>query len=170
MEAGYRHLDTASFYHNEEEVGEGIRRALEKGACERKDLYIVTKIWHTEYPNPEAALRRSLAKLKLDYVDCYLIHWPNNLGSESKKPFHVLWAELERLVELGLTKSLGVSNFSVQLLSDLLCYAKIKPVCNQIQLFPGCAQEDLVKFLHSQHIVPVAYSPCGRSGAANSPF
>jgi diketogulonate reductase-like aldo/keto reductase len=98
----------------------------------REDLFIVTKLWHTEYADPEAALRRSLAKLKLDYVDCYLIHWPNNLASESKKPYHVLWAELEQLAEKGLTKSLGVSNFGVQLLSDLLCYAKIKPVCNQI--------------------------------------
>ena len=98
----------------------------------REELFIITKIWHTEYGNPEEALRRSLSKLKLDYVDCYLIHWPNNLASESKKPFHILWAELEQLVEKGLTKSLGVSNFNVQLLSDLLCYAKIKPVCNQI--------------------------------------
>ena len=79
---GYRHLDTASFYHNEEEVGEGIKRAISSGAVKREDLFIVTKIWHTEYSNPEDALKRSLLKLKLDYVDCYLIHWPNNFLSD----------------------------------------------------------------------------------------
>ena len=92
---GYRHFDTASFYENEEFLGEAIQRAISAGVVKREDLFIVTKIWHTEYAEPEAALRRSLAKLKLEYVDCYLIHWPNNLASESKKPYHVLWAELE---------------------------------------------------------------------------
>lgn len=132
IKLGYRHFDTASFYENEQFLGEAIQRAISAGVVKREDLFIVTKLWHTEYADPEAALSRSLAKLKLDYVDCYLIHWPNNLASESKKPYHVLWAELEQLAEKGLTKSLGVSNFGVQLLSDLLCYAKIKPVCNQI--------------------------------------
>ena len=139
VKAGYRHLDTASFYHNEEEVGEGIQRAIKTGTVKREELFIVTKIWHSQYGNPEEALKVSLAKLKLDYVDCYLIHWPNNLFSEGKMPLHVLWAKLEQLVEKGLTKSLGVSNMNVQLLSDLLCYAKIKPVVNQVQIYPGCA-------------------------------
>lgn len=163
-EGGYRHIDTASMYANEEFIGEGVQRAIAAGVVKREDLFIVTKLWHTEYADPEAALRSSLAKLKTEYVDCYLIHWPNNLDSDSKKPFHVLWAEMEQLVEKGLTKSLGVSNFSVQLLSDLLCYAKIKPVCNQVQIFPGCAQVDLIKFLNTHNILPVAYSPCGRVG------
>lgn len=129
-EAGYRALDTASMYQNEEFVGEAVQRAIASGAVKREDIFIVTKLWHTDYADPEAALRSSLAKLKTDYIDCFLIHWPNNLDSDSKKPFHILWAELEQLVAKGLTKSLGVSNFNVQLLSDLLCYAKVKPVCN----------------------------------------
>jgi len=95
IKVGYRHFDTASLYENEEFLGEAIQRAISAGVVKREDLFIVTKIWHTEYAEPEAALRRSLAKLKLEYVDCYLIHWPNNLASESKKPYHVLWAELE---------------------------------------------------------------------------
>ncbi len=113
INVGYRHFDTASYYDNEEFLGEAIQRAISAGVVKREELFIVTKIWHNEYAEPEVALRRSLAKLKLDYVDCYLIHWPNNLASESKKPYHVLWAELESLVEKGLTKSLGVSNFGV---------------------------------------------------------
>lgn len=128
----------------------------------REDLFVVTKIWHDEYENPEESLKKSLGKLKLDYVDCYLVHWPNNLLCPSKKPMHVLWAEMEALVEKGLTKSIGVSNFNVQLLSDILTYCKIKPVCNQIQIYPRCAQVDLVKFLLDQDILPVAYSPMGR--------
>ena len=95
IKVGYRHFDTASYYENEEFLGEAIQRAISAGVVKREDLFIVTKIWHTEYAEPEAALRRSLAKLKLKFVDCYLIHWPNNLASESKKPYHVLWAELE---------------------------------------------------------------------------
>ena len=132
VKGGYRLFDTASMYENEQFIGEAIQSAIGQGAVAREDLFIITKIWHTEYADPEAALRRSLSKLKLDYVDCYLIHWPNNFASESKKPFHVLWAELEEMVSKGLTKSLGVSNFSVQLLCDLLCYAKVKPVVNEI--------------------------------------
>ena len=99
IKVGYRHFDTASIYENEEFLGEAIQRAISAGVVKRDDLFIVTKIWHTEYAEPEAALRRSLAKLKLDYVDCYLIHWPNNLASESKKPYHLLWVELESFVE-----------------------------------------------------------------------
>ena len=95
INVGYRHFDTASYYDNEEFLGEAIQRAISAGVVKREELFIVTKIWHNEYAEPEVALRRSLAKLKLDYVDCYLIHWPNNLESESKKPYHVLWAELE---------------------------------------------------------------------------
>ena len=88
------------------------------------------------YQDPEAALRQQLKSLKLDYVDLYLIHWPAGFFAEPKKPLHVLWAQLESLVDKGLTKSLGLSNFNLQLTSDLLCYARHKPVCNQIELHP----------------------------------
>ena len=93
-------------------------------------MFVTTKMWHNEYEDPEAALRRSLAKLRLDYVDMYLVHWPNNGFSSPKVPMHVLWPRMERLVELGLTKSIGVSNFNTQLLADLLTYCTIKPACN----------------------------------------
>jgi diketogulonate reductase-like aldo/keto reductase len=128
IKLGYRHIDTATMYNNEAQIGEAIKTCLEESVCTRQDLFVVTKLWHTDYADPEAALKLSLSKLQLAYVDCYLIHWPNNL--EAKKPFHVIWAEMESLVTKGLTRSIGVSNFGVQLLSDLLCYAKIKPVCN----------------------------------------
>jgi diketogulonate reductase-like aldo/keto reductase len=113
-------------------VGEGIKEAIAKsdGKIKREDLFVATKIRHSQYDDPEGALRESLKKLGLDYVDLYFIHWPAGYFSPSKKPLHELWAQLEALVDKGLVKSLGVSNFNVQLLCDLLCYARHKPVCN----------------------------------------
>ena len=107
-------------------------------------------------------MRLSLKKLRVDTVDLYLIHWPLNSHAEHRVPMHVLWAKMERLVELGLTKSIGVSNFSLQLLAEVMTFCKVKPAVNQIQIYPECAQEELVCWLQSKNIVPVAYSPVGR--------
>ena len=96
-------------YANEEIVGEAIEESIKQGK-KREDLYITTKLWHSEYDDVEKAIRTSLSKLKLDYVDMYLIHWPASYAS--KKPLHILWPEMEALVEKGLTKSIGVSNFN----------------------------------------------------------
>ena len=79
----------------------------------REDLFITTKLWDTDYSDPEAALRLSLQKLQVDYVDLYLVHWPMNGVIENKVSMHVLWAKMEKLVELGLTRSIGVSNFNI---------------------------------------------------------
>ena len=164
LEAGYRHLDTAYKYENEEIVGAAVKQAIERseGKVKREDIFVVTKLWHNQYENPEQAIKESLAKLGLEYVDLYLIHWPASFFTEGKKPLHRLWAELEALVDKGLVKSIGVSNFNVQLLCDLLCYARIKPVCNQVELHPYCVQDGLVSFMKEQNIVPVAYCPIGR--------
>ncbi|TNV76419.1 hypothetical protein FGO68_gene4453 [Halteria grandinella] len=161
-EAGFRHIDTAARYDNEELVGEAISKAIKSGKVKREDLFIATKLWHTDYGNPEKALRESLSKLNLDYVDLYMIHWPAMFFSDTKIPLHKLWPALESLVDKGLVKSLGISNFNVQLLSDLLLYALHKPVCNQIELHPYCSQSELLKFMKDQGIVPVAYCPLGR--------
>mmetsp|Transcript_10986 Transcript_10986/g.11101 ORF Transcript_10986/g.11101 Transcript_10986/m.11101 type:complete len:117 (+) Transcript_10986:146-496(+) len=114
--------------------------------------------------NIEEAIKESLGKLKLDYVDCYLIHWPAHYHAV-KRPMFELWKELESLVDRGLTKSLGLSNFNVQLIMDILTYAKHLPVVNQVELHPSNAQVELVRFLTDFHIVPVAYCPVGRPGA-----
>ena len=128
---------------------------------------MTTKLWQIEFADPEAALRTSLGKLGLEQVDCYLIHWPNSFFEVEEKnrvPMHKLWPSLERLVDLGLTKSIGLSNFNLQLTSDLLTYARIKPVVNQIELHPLLAQTELVRFLKDHDIVPVAYCPIVRQG------
>ena len=171
VKAGYRHIDTATRYANEEYVGEAIEKAIAEGAVKREDLFITTKLWHSDYSDPEAALKLSLQKLKLDYVDLYLIHWPNNFFTDDKNkvPMHVLWPKMEALVDSGLAKSIGVSNFNTQLLADIMTYCLIKPACNQIQIHPMCAQEELVDFLMAHNIMPVAYSPIGRIGQASGP-
>ena len=139
LKNGYTHFDTATFYANEEFIGEALQRGFQEGLCRREDLWITTKLWHTDYEDPEAALRLSLKKLGTDYVDLYLIHWPYNGVGPVKMPMHVLWKKMEDLVRKGLVKSIGVSNFNIQLLADMLTYAEIKPACNQIQLYPECA-------------------------------
>jgi diketogulonate reductase-like aldo/keto reductase len=98
----------------------------------------------------------------MDYVDMYLIHWPLNGVADFKIPMHKLWAIMESFVDRGLVKSIGVSNFNIQLMADMLTYCKIKPACNQVQLYPECVSEDLVQWMDANEITPVAYSPVGR--------
>lgn len=135
----------------------------------REELFITTKLWGTDRENPEAALKESLGKLKLDYVDLYLIHSPGIPYDEEKKeykriPLHETWAKMEGLVKSGLAKSIGISNFNVQLTMDLLSYASIKPAVNQIQLHPYLAQKDVVDWLIKMGIRPEAYSPLAQPG------
>ena len=103
---------------------------MEMTGIKREEMFVTTKIWFEEYENPEKALRESLKRLILDYVNLYLIHWPIGFFASPKKPMHILWKELEFLVDKGLTKSIGVSNVNMQLMLDLLCYARIKPAVN----------------------------------------
>ncbi len=113
LEAGYRHIDTAFVYDNEHIVGDAIQEVLATGKVKREELFVVTKIRHTQYDDVEGAIREALKKLKLDYVDLFLIHWPAGFFAPNKKPLHKLWAEHESLVDKGLAKSLGLSNFNV---------------------------------------------------------
>ena len=119
-QAGYRHIDTAAVYDNEDIVGEAISE-VEKEGISRDELFITTKLWQSEYHNPHHALSYSLQRLGLKYVDLYLIHWPINrvdiTGEKLNKiPMHKIWAGMEECVKLGMAKSIGVSNFNVQLL------------------------------------------------------
>ncbi len=135
VDIGYRLIDTASRYNNEQAVGKGIKAAIDTGKVKREDLFIITKLWIDEVEDAEAACRRSLERLGLDYVDLYLVHWPiavrevKEEGSvkyeKIKAPVHKTWPQMEALVDKGLTKSIGVSNFNVQSLWDLSTYARI---------------------------------------------
>ena len=166
MELGYRMFDCASFYKNEELVGAELKDC----GVERKDLFIISKVWVDEVEDCEAAVRRSLAKLQTDYLDLYMIHWPvavksvgiwkssyrtDEDGEDAQPerinlPMHKIWAQMEALVEKGLVKNIGVSNFSIQVTWDMLSYANIKPVINEIEIHPLNTNEKLVKYLKSQ--------------------
>ena len=114
-EVGYRHIDTAIWYGNETIVGEAIHMAIDSG-IKREEIFITTKVWSSNFDDPVAALTGSLTRLNLEYVDMYLIHWPINDFDEEKKefakyPMYKVWAQMEKCVEKGLTKSIGISNF-----------------------------------------------------------
>ncbi|CDW83450.1 aldo-keto reductase family 1 member b10 [Stylonychia lemnae] len=169
---GYRHIDTAWLYQNEQIIGEALHEILNDESCKisREEICLVTKIWPTQFQDPESAVKESLKKLGVDYIDVYLIHWPTQFADPSTRvPLHVLWKTLESFVDQGLVRSLGISNFNLQLTADLLTYAKHKPVCNQVELHPYCNQSQLVKFLLDNQIVPVAYCPLGRPSIAAEP-
>jgi diketogulonate reductase-like aldo/keto reductase len=161
-EGGYRHIDTAAIYGNETIIGEAIEEVLQSGIS-REDLFITTKIWRSDYHDPVSACKESLKNLKLDYVDLYLVHWSANTMTEDKKgfknPMHKVWAGMEKCVEEGLTKSIGISNFNVQLICDMLAYCNIKPAVNQIELHPYLQQPELVQFCQERDIVVVGHTP-----------
>ena len=169
LENGYRLIDTAKIYKNEEEVGKGINEYLSSHKeIKREDLYIVTKLWQDEHNEPVNALKNSLKRLNLSYVDLFLIHWPlpnySNSKVEKKVPLHLIWEGMEKCVEIGLTKSIGVSNFNAQILLDLCSYAKILPVINQVEIHPLLQQKNLVKDCEYLNIKLMAYMPLVRMG------
>ena len=161
---GTRLIDTASIYKNEEEVGKGIKRAMDEGIVKREDLFVVTKCWVTEKKDPEKALKSSLERLQLAYVDLYLDHWPCGKDYTGENKFENisvkdLWTTFEKLVEQGLTKSIGVSNYNVQNLLIVLSFCKIKPVIDEVEFNPYLYQKELKEFCDKEDIKIFAYNP-----------
>jgi len=162
---GVRLFDTAAVYGSEKKLGEGVKKAIDEGIVKRSDLFIVTKIAHTDRENPENALKESLKNLGMDYVDLYLDHWPAFylIDKDGKKiknvPLHVIWPKMEALVEKGLTKSIGVSNYNVQSIINLLSFCKIKPVINEVEYHPYLNQKNLKDFCDKEGIKILAYLP-----------
>jgi diketogulonate reductase-like aldo/keto reductase len=148
LEAGYRHIDTAAMYGNEESVGAAIRRS----GIPRDRIFVTTKLWNSDHGNPERALDASLRRLKLDYVDLYLIHYPVRQRQQS-------WRALEGLRANGKARSIGVSNFTIRHLTELLAEAKTIPAVNQVEFHPYLYQRDLLDFCAERAIVLEAYSP-----------
>lgn len=161
LKAGYRHIDTAAIYGNEEAVG----RAMRDSGLRREDIFLTTKLWNNMhgYENTKEAFETSLAKLGTDYVDLYLIHWPNpkqfrdnweeaNAGS---------WKAMEEIYEAGKSKTIGVSNFRIHHMEALLKTAKIMPMVNQIKLCPGVLPQELIDYCKEKDILLEAYSPFG---------
>lgn len=155
LEAGYRHIDAASVYGNEKEVGEAIRES----GIPREDIFVTTKLWNDEMRAgiQREALFRSLEKLQMDYVDLYLLHWP---VADCYIPS---WNILEELQAEGRTKSIGVSNFQTRHLRDLMDHSKTVPAVNQIECHPYLSQEPLRAFCREQGIQVTAWAPLGRT-------
>ncbi len=161
IENGYRHIDTAAVYKNEKGVGEGIRRS----GVDRESLFVTTKLWNSErgYDKTLKAFESSLLTLGLDYVDLYLIHWPANLKQfqNCDEINAKTYEALEKILESGRVKAIGVSNFLVSHLEKLLQNTNIVPAVNQIEFHPGYTQEDTVNFCKENNILVEAYSPLG---------
>lgn len=162
IEAGYRHIDTAAGYHNEEGVGEGIRRGLSASGLDRSDIFVTTKLWPGNaawgdapkgYDETISAFETSLAALKLDYVDLYLIHAPSG-GSERVNE----WRALLDLKAAGKARAIGVSNYTETHIEEIRAAGLPMPEYNQIELHPWSQKPDLLGFMAANGIAPIAYS------------
>jgi D-xylose reductase len=188
VRCGYRHFDCACDYGNEAEVGDGLARVLKSGVCRREELWVTSKLWNTYHAREHVrpALERSLRDLQLDYLDLYLVHFPIALDyvpfderyppgwfsapeaeqprmEWSRVPISETWAAMEELRKAGLVRNIGVCNFNVALLRDLLSYADVAPVVLQVELHPFLTQEKLLRFCGEHDIVVTAFSPLGAS-------
>jgi len=177
IDLGYRHIDCAAAYGNEKEVGAAIAKKIKSGVVKREDLYVVSKLWNTEHEPKDVApaFNRTLQDLGLEYLDLYLIHWPVAFASGKGKfpttedgkvdygytPIEDTWKALEVLVQKGLTRAIGLSNFNSKQIDRIIKSGTIRPACLQIESHPYLTQDKLIKFCHSRDIQVVAYSPLG---------
>lgn len=151
LEIGYRHVDTATMYENEKEIGE----AVHESGLPREEIFVTTKLWNSDhgYDNTIKAFQRSLERLGLDYIDLYLIHWPvENLRLES-------WRALEKLYNDGLCRSIGISNYMERHLEELLNNSSVIPAVNQVEFSPFLYLKGLQDYCESKGIALESYSP-----------
>lgn len=162
---GYRSIDTAAIYGNEEGVGQGIREGLKEAGISRDELFVTSKVWNDDlgYESTLAAYETSLKKLGLDYLDLYLIHWP----VEGK--YKDAWRALETLYKDGRVKAIGMSNFQIHHLEDLMKDAEVKPMINQVECHPRLTQKDLKSFCQEHGIQLEAWSPLMQGQLLDNP-
>ncbi|KAH9314797.1 hypothetical protein KI387_023424, partial [Taxus chinensis] len=176
---GYRHFDTASSYNSEHALGEALNTPIQSGIVKREDVFVTTKLWNTDHDDPLAAPKTSLMNLPLQYVDLYLIHLPLKFikgvllnvrpKEEEFLPLDLksTWEGMEKCVEMGFTKAIGISNFSSKKIEDLLSYVRIPPAFNQVEMHPMWQQKKLRECCSKHNIHLSAWSPLG---APNTPW
>ncbi len=164
INAGYRHIDTAAAYGNEKSVGEGIKAS----GINRHDLFVTSKLWNSDhtYQKAKAAIDRSLENLDTDYLDLYLIHWPNpaSMRDHWQEANAEAWHAMEEAVQAGKIRAIGVSNFRRKHLEPLIREADIKPVVDQIMLNPSDLEPEVTKMSKEYNMLNEAYSPLGTGG------
>ena len=170
LKCGYRHVDCAAIYDNEGEVGEALARVFDTTKLAREDVFITSKLWNTEHASDrvEPALRKTLRHLRLDYLDLYLIHWPVTgvRGDEVTPPILDTWRAMEKLVDEGLVRAIGVSNFSEKKLRALIARARHPVSVCQVEIHPYWRQERLLTFCEENGVHVTAYSPLGSPDSA----
>jgi len=149
LDTGYRHIDTAAIYGNEADVG----AAIKESGISREETFVTTKLWNSDHSDPQKAIATSLEKLGFDYVDLYLMHWPVE-GKRIRT-----WSIMEKFLEQGKAKEIGVSNFTTKHLEELLKNSSIVPTINQVEFSPYLFQADLMEYCKSKKIQIECYSP-----------
>ena len=176
IRCGYRMFDCAACYGNEDQIGKVFKDAFDEGVVERKDLYIMTKVWNDMHRRVEESCRKSIADLQCDYIDMFFIHWPFpnyhapgcdvDSRNPNSKPFSVeefmnTYRQCESLVEKGLIRHIGISNMTIPKLEAVLPLMKIKPVACELELHPCFQQQELFDYLVEHDLQPIGYMPLG---------
>lgn len=176
IKIGYRHIDCAVIYGNEAEIGQAFSDAFSDGDVKREELWVTSKLWNNAHLKDDVrpALEQTLKDLQLDYLDLYLIHWPvalkpgvgfpgsaDDFLSLTEIPTAVTWSAMEECAKAGLARHIGVSNFSVKKITELLAECNIRPEVNQIELHPFLQQNQMAEYCNKENIVLTAYSPLG---------
>ena len=167
LKVGYRHIDCAWAYRNQEDVGNGIALAIKEGIVKREDLWVTSKLWYTSHAtvDVEPELRNTLKQLQLTYLDLYLVHWP---ATSTEAPivtpsYTETWAAMEAVLAKGLVRNIGVCNMTIRKLKHMHTFAMIKPVVCQGEMHPLFRQDELLEYCKSEDIHFTAYAPLGSS-------
>jgi diketogulonate reductase-like aldo/keto reductase len=161
LQFGYRHVDTAAFYKNEREVGDAVKDS----GIARDQIFITTKLWNEDhgYDKTLRGFEKSLKELNLDYIDLYLIHWPVTAKRKDS------WRALQKIYKEGKCRSIGVSNYLIRHLDELLSETEVVPVVNQVEFHPFLYQQELLEYCRSKNILLEAYSPLTKGERLNDP-